>query len=146
MVSGGSGYGGYINGPRVYGSVSRVQLGWPAFWKPNLLLRYLRIFIVCSGQMAFSLLSFDDLPSRMAVLSYAAATLFTYTIAVYVYRIYFSPLSHIPGPRLAAATSLYEFYYDAVKEGRYWARIAEMHQKYGKVVPFTSSHTEKHTH
>ncbi|KAG2417839.1 hypothetical protein HFD88_000938 [Aspergillus terreus] len=31
-----------------------------------------------------------------------------------IYRLYFHPLSKIPGPRLTAATHLYEFYYDVI--------------------------------
>ena len=42
------------------------------------------------------------------------------------------PLSHIPGPKLAAATYLPEFYYDVVKFGCYTKEIAKMHEKYGK--------------
>ncbi|KAK8001027.1 hypothetical protein PG991_013249 [Apiospora marii] len=43
----------------------------------------------------------------------------------------FHPLSHIPGPRLAAATYLPEFYYDTIKYGRYTRKIQQMHEKYG---------------
>jgi hypothetical protein len=41
------------------------------------------------------------------------------------------PLSRIPGPKLAAATYLPEFYYDVVKFGRYTNQIAKMHEVYG---------------
>lgn len=43
----------------------------------------------------------------------------------------FHPLSQIPGPRLAAATYLPEFYYDTIKYGRYTQQILKMHEKYG---------------
>lgn len=43
----------------------------------------------------------------------------------------FHPLSHIPGPRLAAATYLPEFYHDAIRYGRYTRKIQQMHEKYG---------------
>ncbi|KAJ0123500.1 trichodiene oxygenase [Diaporthe amygdali] len=46
----------------------------------------------------------------------------------------FHPLSHIPGPKLAAATYLPEFYYDVIKFGRYTSEIKEMHKKYGPLV------------
>lgn len=42
------------------------------------------------------------------------------------------PLSHIPGPKLPAATLLYEFYYDMVLGGTYTKRIAQMHETYGE--------------
>lgn len=41
------------------------------------------------------------------------------------------PLDRIPGPKLAAASYLPEFYYDTVKFGRYTKRIEKMHEKYG---------------
>jgi hypothetical protein len=42
------------------------------------------------------------------------------------------PLSRIPGPKLAAATYLPEFYYDVVKFGCYTKEISKMHERYGK--------------
>ncbi|KAK0725291.1 cytochrome P450 CYP682H1 [Lasiosphaeris hirsuta] len=53
-----------------------------------------------------------------------------------VYRLYFSPLSKFPGPRLAALTSAYEAYYDCFKDGggRYYVEIARMHDEYGPIV------------
>lgn len=44
------------------------------------------------------------------------------------------PLSHIPGPKLAAATYLPEFYYDVIKFGRYTSEIRDMHKAYGPLV------------
>lgn len=41
------------------------------------------------------------------------------------------PLNGIPGPKLAAATYLPEFYYDVVKYGCYTKEIAKMHEIYG---------------
>lgn len=57
-----------------------------------------------------------------------------YLLGLAVYRLYFSPISKIPGPKLAALTLWYEFYYDVVKQGRYTWRIGEMHEKYGPIV------------
>ena len=55
-----------------------------------------------------------------------------YVIGLYVHRLYFDPLSKIPGPKIAAVSLWYEFYYDVVKRGRYTWKIKEMHEKYGK--------------
>lgn len=55
-----------------------------------------------------------------------------YVIGLYVYRMYFDPLSKFPGPKIAAASLWYEFYYDVVKKGQYTWKIWEMHDKYGK--------------
>ena len=49
-----------------------------------------------------------------------------------VYHLYFHPLSKFPGPKLAAATFLYEFYYDVVKGGMYIWEVERMHEKYGQ--------------
>jgi hypothetical protein len=48
-----------------------------------------------------------------------------------IYRLYFHPLHKFPGPKLAAATHSYEFYYDAIKRGRFIWEIQRMHEKYG---------------
>ena len=47
------------------------------------------------------------------------------------YRLYFHPLAKIPGPKLTAATSLYEFYYDVICGGRFLFQIEKMHETYG---------------
>ncbi|OJI85470.1 hypothetical protein ASPTUDRAFT_119373 [Aspergillus tubingensis CBS 134.48] len=44
------------------------------------------------------------------------------------------PLAKFPGPRLAAATGLYEFYYDVIRDGQFVWHIERLHQKYGPVV------------
>ena len=54
-----------------------------------------------------------------------------YIITLAVYRLYLSPLAKFPGPRLAALTLWYEFYYDVVQRGRYTWKIREMHRIYG---------------
>lgn len=41
------------------------------------------------------------------------------------------PLYKFPGPKLAAASFLYEAWYDLVKVGRYTREIKVMHEKYG---------------
>ena len=47
------------------------------------------------------------------------------------WRLLWSPLAKFPGPRLAALTLWYEFYYDVIKNGRYMWEIEKMHAKYG---------------
>lgn len=56
---------------------------------------------------------------------------FVYIVTLAVYRLYLSPLAKFPGPRLAALTLWYEFYYDVVQRGRYTWKIREMHRTYG---------------
>ncbi|KAI1978936.1 hypothetical protein LOZ54_006196 [Ophidiomyces ophidiicola] len=57
-----------------------------------------------------------------------------YAIGGVIHRLYFSPLSKFPGPKLAAATLWYEFYYDVVLKGQYTFKIKSLHQKYGPIV------------
>lgn len=58
-----------------------------------------------------------------------------YGVLLAVYRLFFSPISQFPGPRLAAATGWYEFYYDVIQGGVYPFRIVEMHKRYGTYLP-----------
>ncbi|KAL2802197.1 cytochrome P450 [Aspergillus granulosus] len=51
-----------------------------------------------------------------------------------VYRLFFHPLRRFPGPKLAAISHLYEFYYDVICNGSYLYKIEQLHQKYGPVV------------
>lgn len=57
-----------------------------------------------------------------------------YLITLGICRLYLSPIAHIPGPRLAALTWLYEFYYDIVLGGQYTFQIVRLHERYGPVV------------
>jgi hypothetical protein len=49
------------------------------------------------------------------------------------------PLSRIPGPKLAAMTLLYEFWYDFALGGTYTKVIRKMHETYGENRPTISS-------
>lgn len=48
-----------------------------------------------------------------------------------IYRLYFHPLSKIPGPKLTAITHLYEFYYDVICGGKFLFQMEKMHEQYG---------------
>lgn len=49
-----------------------------------------------------------------------------------IHRLFLSPLATIPGPKLAALTSWYEFYYDVIKPGKYIWKIQDLHVEYGE--------------
>ncbi|KAJ5587589.1 uncharacterized protein N7459_003354 [Penicillium hispanicum] len=74
-----------------------------------------------------------------------AGFLLVLAVRIVTYRLYGHPLRGFPGPKLAAATFLYEFYYDVVKGGMYIWEIERMHEKYGKQLHCTRISTRKHT-
>ncbi|KAF2100215.1 putative cytochrome P450 [Rhizodiscina lignyota] len=55
-------------------------------------------------------------------------------VALIAYRLIFHPLAKFPGPKLAAATQWYEFYWDVVHHGKLVFKLRELHQKYGPIV------------
>jgi hypothetical protein len=66
---------------------------------------------------------------------------FVYPIYLAIMRLYFSPISHIPGPKLVAMSGWVEFYYDYVKGGKYIFEIKKMHEKHGKCYVFLQACT-----
>ena len=69
-----------------------------------------------------------------AAISFAAAAAIcfgVYSISLVTYRLSLSPLAGFPGPKFAAATHFYEFYYDWWCQGKYIFEIERMHKKYG---------------
>lgn len=63
-----------------------------------------------------------------------------YNIIIIFRRIYFHPLSRFPGPRIAAGTRWYEFYYDFFvgEGGQYFRKIEELHKQYGAGIQHVS--------
>lgn len=55
-----------------------------------------------------------------------------YHLLKIAYNLFLHPLKSIPGPRLAAASYLPEFYHDVIRVGRYTKEIRKMHEIYGK--------------
>lgn len=63
----------------------------------------------------------------------ALLCLFVYFVGLVVYRLFFSPIANIPGPRFAAITFWVEAYWEVVKGGKFIFKIEEWHEKYGKL-------------
>jgi hypothetical protein len=75
-------------------------------------------------------------PSATAMLNvcflpYAASVCIICILATVLYRLCLHPLAKFPGPKLAAATFWYEFYYDVTRRGQYFREIEKMHKRYG---------------
>lgn len=66
----------------------------------------------------------------------AAAILFAWLSYTAIYRLFFHPLAHIPGPSLAAISSWYECFYDCFHAGggQYPSKLKELHEKYGPII------------
>lgn len=53
-------------------------------------------------------------------------------VYLFIYRLYFHPLSRVPGPKLAALTRFYEAYYNVLwHDGQYLFQTEKMHAVYG---------------
>ncbi|KAI1813306.1 cytochrome P450 [Poronia punctata] len=59
------------------------------------------------------------------------------TIGGAIRRLFLHPLAHIPGPRLAALTWWYEFYFDVIQPGKYVFKIQQLHKQYGPIIRVT---------
>jgi hypothetical protein len=77
---------------------------------------------------------FPSLPTSWSAFEIVGAVILTYVvyiIVVSIHRFYFSQYSNFPGPKLAALTYGYMFYYDAVAgKGQYIYKIKELHEEY----------------
>lgn len=56
-----------------------------------------------------------------------------YRVGLALYNISpFHPLYYFPGPRLAAMSFVYEFWFDFIKWGKYTTEIQRLHEIYGR--------------
>jgi hypothetical protein len=71
-----------------------------------------------------------------------ATLLILYLVGLGIYRLYFSPLAAYPGPKLAALSKWYEFYWDVIQQGQFTSHIQKLHLKYGKSLHSTIGQRE----
>lgn len=72
------------------------------------------------------------LTSAPDLLALLFSLLVTSCASVVTYRLFFHPLSKVPGPRLAAISRFYDFYYDCIQRGKFVFKIDELHKRYGE--------------
>ena len=67
------------------------------------------------------------------MLWFLMAVICLYVIMLAIWRLYFSPLAKIPGPKLAALTQWYETYLEIFKGegGQFLFEYRKWHEKYG---------------
>jgi hypothetical protein len=76
--------------------------------------------------------NFDELSTRHGLLAFAIGYLL-YCAGVVIHRLYFSKYAAFPGPKLAAITYWYMFYYDVIAgSGQYIYKIKELHDEYSQ--------------
>ena len=80
----------------------------------------------------------------LEALIYVIVTSLLAVLIIGVRRIYFHPLSKFPGPRIAALTTWYGFYFDVIKGGIGIQRWPDLHKKYGTSEPFQGHRTVAH--
>lgn len=77
----------------------------------------------------------DERYRELRALDVAAAVLTAATVylsLLVLYRLLFSPIARFPGPKLAAATEWYEFYYQLVQNGQWGRQVDRLHDQYGE--------------
>ncbi|RDW59056.1 hypothetical protein BP5796_11980 [Coleophoma crateriformis] len=72
--------------------------------------------------------------SLSTIVSTAFAAWVVYVLGQAIHRLYFSPVAKFPGPKLAAVSFWYEFYYDVYLSGQYTFKIARLHEEYGPII------------
>ena len=73
------------------------------------------------------------------VFTICGLSLLAYSISLAIFRLILHPLAKFPGPRLAALTPWYEFYWNVVKGGKFLWEIERLHQRYGWYARFVLS-------
>lgn len=71
--------------------------------------------------------------AQLSVAAFIVCALWCFFLCIY--RLYFHPLAHFPGDRLAAITGWVETYHDVFRGGQFIFTIEKWHAKYGKVKP-----------
>lgn len=69
-------------------------------------------------------------------LSFAVAVVYLCSlVGLAIYRLFSHPLSKFPGPKIAAVTRWYEFYFSVIKRGEIMWTVQDWHKRYGGLPP-----------
>jgi hypothetical protein len=79
----------------------------------------------------------SDHISKLAILLLSGTLIYALIIATE--RLFLSPLARFPGPKLAALSNWYEFYYDVILQGRFTEKIQELHRQHGRCLEFSDA-------
>lgn len=82
----------------------------------------------------------SQLPRAYKLLLLSVLGYVVYVIGLVVYRLFFSPLAHFPGSKLAAATGWYETYLDVFQGGQFIFQLEKWHQQYGRCSHLQRAH------
>lgn len=80
------------------------------------------------------------LDTLVAFSKYGGVLYLVHIATLVFYRLYLHPLRHIPGPALAKATYLHEWYFDLYLRGQYTFRLKDIHEQYGMFSSLTPWH------
>lgn len=76
----------------------------------------------------------------LSVLGFISISLLFYILGLVIYRLFLHPLASVPGPKLAALSRGYEFWYDCIHAGKMSSKVREMHASYGPAVRISPNH------
>jgi len=85
--------------------------------------------------MTFAIDAYEQLKdaSRTTIFAVIFLSYGVYLTAIALNRLYISPIAKFPGPKLAALSKWYEFYYDVVLRGKFSGHKTELHEIYGEM-------------
>jgi len=90
------------------------------------------LFLEVVGRQLLDMALLNEIFGALLSLPVLVCCFLLYGVGLSIYRLVFSPLAKFPGPKLAAATSWYEFYYNVIKGGQFTFHLQSLHDKYGK--------------
>ena len=77
--------------------------------------------------VSFSLMASNTISALPVIVAIS-----TVSLGLILYRLLLHPLSHFPGPRLAAITVAYAGWYDVIQKGQLVEHLERLHQRYGR--------------